>query len=840
MTVQGLTAEDAAHRLRAEGPNELPSATHRSVFVIAAGFLREPMILLLIACGGIYFFLGDAREALLLLGSIGVIISIQLYQEYKTDRALEALRDLASPRALVIRGGEVIRIPGREVVRGDWMVLREGDRVPADGIMRAGEHLLVDESLLTGESVPVSKSHDVQAQDMARPGGHGHSSVFGGTLVVSGQASAEVLATGLRTEMGKIGKSLQMITTEQTQVQRETARLVRILAIVGITLCALVAVLYGLTRGNWIQGFLAGLALAISLIPEELPVILTIFLALGAWRLSRQHVLARRVPAVEMLGSATVLCADKTGTLTLNRMTVQELLADGAEAVQPHGGSLPPAVEELAAVGMLASRQDPFDPTEQALHRLAPQVAVERLRRDWALVKEHPFSKALLAVAYVWRAPSGQEHLVACKGAPEAVSRLCRLDGADAVRAAEATQAMASRGLRVLGVARAVVPAGRANDGLHLLPFEWLGLVGLADPVRPLVPEAIRQCREAGIRVVMITGDYPATAEHIASVIGLPEGPVITGAELDRMDDAALKDRVRGAQVFARIVPEQKLRLVNALKANGEIVAMTGDGVNDAPALKAAHIGIAMGGRGTDVAREAAALVLLDDDFSSIVRAIRAGRRIFDNLKKAIAYIIALHVPIAGMSLIPVVMRWPLVLLPLHIVFLELIIDPACSVAFEAEREEADIMRRPPRNPREPLLTRRIVALSLLQGASVLVLVGAIMAIMLWQGKGEAEVRAMTFTSLIIGNLALIFTNRSWSRTIPETLREPNTALWWITAGALGLLGMVLHVPVLRELFHFAALHPDDLVICLIVGSLGIAWLELLKWFSLHADRRLP
>ena len=838
--LQGLSSEEAGQRLRIEGANELLSSRRHGVLAIAWRIVREPMILLLVACGTIYLLLGDTREALLLVASIGVILGIELYQEQKTERALEALRDLSSPRALVIRDGQRIRIPGREVVRGDLIVLAKGDRVSADGVVRSCEHLLVDESLLTGESIPVRKAASVEARTLDRPGGDDLPSVFAGTLVVSGQGVSEVLATGLRTEMGKIGKSLQTITTEQTRVQREIARLVRIFASAGISLCALIAVLYGLSRGSWLQGLLAGLTLAISLVPEELPVILTVFLGLGAWRLSRQQVLTRRVPVVEMLGSATVLCADKTGTLTMNRMSVQEVFAAGALHVVGADDSarLPEAVEQLVAISILASRREPFDPTESALQRLASRVASESLRKEWTLVRECPFSKTLLAVAYIWRASDGQQHVVAVKGAPEAIARLCHLEGTEAEQLMKATSAMASKGLRVLGVASAFVRESRVQDELRALPLQWLGLIGLADPVRPAVPRAIQECREAGVRVVMITGDYPLTAQQIARQISLERTEtVITGAELDRMDEAALERRIQSVDLFARIVPEQKLRLVNALKANGEIVAMTGDGVNDAPALKAAHIGIAMGARGTDVAREAAALILLDDDFSSIVYAIRTGRRIFDNLRKAVAYILAIHVPIAGVSLIPVMLRWPLVLLPVHIVFLELIIDPACSIAFEAEPEELDVMRRPPRSPDESMIDRRMVWLSVLQGVSVLIIVLGIFAVTLWRGKSEAEARALTFTSMVISNLALIFTNRSWSRTILETLRKPNAALWWIVAGALIVLGLALYVPVLRDLFGFAVLHPNDLALCLIAGALGVAWFEFLKWRSIHVGR---
>jgi Ca2+-transporting ATPase len=574
--------------------------------------------------------------------------------------------------------------------------------------------------------------------------------------------------------------------------------------------------------------------------------VLTIFFALGAWRLSRQQVLARHVPAVEMLGAATVLCSDKTGTLTLNRMTVAELHPDGADRALavPSDGPVPEPGHELAAASILASRREPVDPTEQALLQLRPRLPAEPLRGDWSLVNEHPFSKRLPAVTYLWRAPDGRQVLAMCKGAPEAVATLCRLDGRRAERVAELTREMACKGLRVLGVAQARLDEDGQTHPPEALPFTWLGLVGLADPVRPQVPAAIAECREAGVRVVMITGDYPATARRIAEAIGMARGgAVLTGPELDALGDAALRERVRAVDLFARIVPEQKLRLVNALKHDGDIVAMTGDGVNDAPALKAAHIGIAMGGRGTDVAREAASLVLLDDDFSSIVRAVRAGRHIFDNLQKAMAYILAIHVPIAGIALIPAILRWPLVLLPVHIVFLELIIDPACSVAFEAEQEEPDIMRRPPRNPREPVFARRNIALSLLQGAGMLAAVWGVLALARWRGAGEAEARAMTFTSLVLGNLALMLTNRSWSRTILETLARPNPALWWIAGLAVCFLGIALYVPAVQTLFRFTPLGPADLLLCLSAAALGILWVELAKWFASRANssvRRTP
>lgn len=836
-TLRGLSEQEATARLKAEGFNELPSAQPRSTFAIALTVVREPMLLLLVAAGLTYLLLGDLGEAVALLIAIFVVIGITLYQEHKTERSLQALRDLSSPRALVIRDGAQRRIAGREAVRGDLLVISEGDRVPADAILFSGVNLSVDESLLTGESAPVRKLPVGGVAAMGKPGGDDSPFLFSGTLVVRGRGVAQIQATGLHTELGKIGKALRALEPEKPQLQAETERLVRILAVAGLSLCVLVAIVYGATRGNWLNGILAGLTLAISMVPEEFPVVLTVFFALGAWRISRKNVLTRRIPAVEMLGSATVLCVDKTGTLTLNRMSVRRLFAAGQfyDVSDDPDKLLPENFHPVVEDSILASQRDPFDPMEKAFIELGNRYLrhTEHLHRDWTLVREYPLSPGLMAMSRVWRSPAADTAWVASKGAPEAIAELCGLNDEQRIELSGYSMEMARQGLRVLGVARARFADGNLPDSQRAFDFQFVGLVGLTDPARPGVSSAIQECYRAGIRVVMITGDYPVTAESIARQIGLqrPEEH-LTGPELDRMNEEELRQSVARFNIFARVAPEQKLRLVEALKANGEVVAMTGDGVNDAPALKAAHIGIAMGGRGTDVARESAALVLLDDEFSSIVQAIRLGRRIFDNLKKAMAFILAIHLPIAGVSLFPLLLKWPLVLMPLHIVFLELIIDPACSIAFEAEPEEANVMERPPHSPREPLFTWRIIFLGLFQGVSILLIVLAVFVVSMYRGQGELDARALTFTTLVLGTLTLIWANRSWSRIILRTLRTPNPALWGVTGGALGLLALVLYVPFLRDLFRFSTLHPMDIAVSLAAGLLSVLWFEGFKLFG--------
>lgn len=841
--IKGLSEQDAAQRFKEEGPNELPSTQKRSFWAIAFEVAREPMFLMLVACGTLYFFLGDMEEAIMLLGFVFVVIGITLYQERKTERALEALRDLSSPRARVIRGGKQKRIAGREVVRGDILILNEGDRVPADAVILSCVNLSVNESLLTGESVSVKKVAGNSNLEMGRPGGDDLPFVYSGTLVVQGQGIAQVQAIGLCTEIGKIGKALQKLAPEQTLLQKEIGRLVRRLALVGLTLCIVVVIVFGLTRGNWLNGLLAGITLAMATLPEEFPVVLTVFLALGAWRISQKQVLTRRVSAVETLGSTTVLCVDKTGTLTLNRMSVKKLFAnEECWEVGCLPGLMPEIFHGLVGFSILASQITPFDPMEKAIMELGEQhlTKTEHIHSNRTMIHEYPLSSELLCLSRVWKSQKESDYVIAAKGAPEAIADLCHFDAAQAEKLSIQINLMAEEGLRVLGVAKACFKGSSLHDLQHDYNFQYLGLIGLADPARPAVPAAIKECYTAGIRVVMITGDYPGTAQSIARQIGLiPCDHFITGPDLDKMNDSELQESIKAVNIFARVVPEQKLRLVNAFKANGEIVAMTGDGVNDAPALKSAHIGIAMGGRGTDVARESSALVLLDDDFSSIVQAVKMGRRIFDNIKKAVVYIFAIHVPIAGMSLIPVLMQWPLVLLPVHVVFLELIIDPACSVVFEAESEEADVMSRPPRSTNEGLFNKRTLVMSLMQGMSVLLVILGVFAIALYRGQGELDARALTFTTLIIANLGLILTNRSRSRTIWDTLNSPNAALWWVLGGAVVFLGAVLYIPYLRGLFRLSTLHFVDLFICLCAGLISIIPFEVLKMIRGRKDLKV-
>lgn len=833
----GLTSEEVKKRIERDGYNELPGSKSRSFLTIIAGVIKEPMFLLLVACGTLYMFLGDIEEGFMLLGFVFVVMGIEFYQERKSEKALDALKDLASPRAIVIRDRAEIRIAGREVVQDDLIVLQEGDRIPADATVLESVNLLVDESLLTGEPVPVRKHDWAGEAGDVQPGGDDLPFVYSGSMVVQGHGIARVTGTGVNTQIGKIGKAISDVEETPTKLKKEIGTLVKRLTIIGAVLCLLVVVIYTLTRGNLLNGFLAGITLAMAVLPEEFPVVLTIFMAIGAWRVSKKNVLTRNPSAIETLGSATVLCTDKTGTLTENKMTVTKIYNKDNFWIAKNSNDFPEQYHDIIEYGILSSQLNPFDPMEKAINWIGESYlkGTEHIHNDWEMVKEYSLSKELLAMSRVFRNMQTGKLSIATKGAPEAIFDLCHLAPDIQMKYAEAVQAMASEGLRVLGVAKSSIAAHALPAQQHDFDFEFIGLIGLSDPIRRQVPEAVKECQKAGIRVIMITGDYPVTAQNIAREIGLRNyNQCITGAELVAMSETELSERIKTVNVFARVIPEQKLKIVNALKRNNEIVAMTGDGVNDAPALKAANIGIAMGEKGTDVAREASALVLMDDNFGSIVGAIKMGRRIFDNLQKALGYIFAIHVPIAGLSLIPVLFAdWPLILWPVHVVFMELIIDPACSIIFEAERAEKNVMSRPPRKMNEPFFGAKKILISCFQGVWVLIATLAVYFVTLKLGYQIGEVRAMTFTTLIVANIMNILTNRSWSESIFTILRTPNSTVKWVAGGAVLFIGLTLYIPFLQRLFQFSPVSIGEIVVATVVGISTICWFELYKHFKL-------
>ena len=974
----GLSEAEAARRLATDGSNETGRGARRSWPRILADAAREPMFLLLVVAALLYLLLGELAEGLFLSLMVAVTLGLTLYQEGKTERALAALRQLAAPRALVLRAGVRRSVPGAELVVGDLIEVAEGDRIPADAILLDSNGLLIDESLLSGESLPVEKGADARAPpavagsaDVAPATCAGTApatsptlsltsaptpasaegapaaaaspasatsalpadTLFAGTLVLQGHAIARVCATGARSRIGNIGESLRRVDPGEAPLRRQAARLARSFAVLGIGLSLLLVILLGSLQDDWLRALLAGIALAMSLLPEELPVVMTVFPAIGAWRLSRRQVLTRRLAALETLGAVSVLCVDKTGTLTRNRMAVAALQAAGGAVMrlpataqhpatagqeasstqtalskqwaQPvraaqaaaasrkvrislapqaapatqatpatpataataaaqttqaaqttHATQAAPAphaaLTTLVETALLASRAAGADPIDRAIRLLARAWAIRAGRRQREMVHEYGVNPGRRALTQVWRGADGNL-LAAAKGAPETIAGWCALDGPARAAVLADAAALAAVGWRVLAVA----VARPADDAWPAQPsgfsFTWLGLLALEDPLRPDIAAAVQRCHAAGVRLLMITGDHPLTARAIATQAGLvaenplaahgglaaaspaagwaglaaPAAPAevagsapLTGEELAALDDAALSRRLATLSVCARIAPEQKLRLVQALAAGGAVVAMTGDGVNDAPALKAAHVGIAMGRRGTDVAREAAALVLLDDRFTSIVEAIAAGRRIYANLRKAMRYIFAIHAPIAGMALLPVLAGWPPLLYPMHIVFMELIIDPACSLVFENEPAAPDLMRRPPRDPRQPLFTAAALARSLALGLPPLLVCAAAYGWALGY-LPLPQARAFGFTTLVAANLALIAASRADQRggvKLWHALLRPNRTLWVVAGAAMAALALVLWIPALAAVFQFDSLAPGLAALAVLIG----------------------
>ena len=814
----GLSQAEAERRLADLGPNRLDMPSPHPMLAVLRETLTEPMFLLLIAAGSLYALLGDIHEALLLMGFVLIIVVVTTLQSHRTAQALAALKELAAPQAHVLRDGEWQRIPAEALVPGDVLQIGEGERCPADGLLLSAHELAVDESLLTGESVPIPKF--VLPQDFPRT----RADLCAGTVVVRGQGIVRISATGAQTELGQIGASLASLEDEPSALQQETRRFIRSFTVLGGLVCLVVWLLMGLVRGQWVEGFLAGIMLAMSLLPQEFAVILTVFMALGARRIANQGVLTRRLSAIETLGETRVLCVDKTGTLTRNRMTVRMLVVGDStlEIDEVSPAPLPEDFHLLVEYGVLASELEPLDPMELAIHRLGQRhlSGTEHLHDDWALSREYELTAEMLAMSHLWQAPGTSHYPVACKGAPEAVADLCHLSANDAEAMLARAEKMAQRGLRVLAVARAHHEHAQWPDIQHDFGFEWLGLVGLADPLRPEVPQAIAECHAAGVRVVMITGDHPATAQAIATEAGIPAQQVLTGDALSRLDDTALSRRAREVCVFARIAPAQKLRLVNAFKACGDVVAMTGDGVNDAPALKAAHIGIAMGQRGTDVAREAADLVLVHDDFAAIVHAMRMGRCIYHNLVKAITYAIAAHLPIVGIAMLPLLFGLPMMLIPAHVAFLELVISPTCSVVFEAETAPTHLMQAGPRPQGRHLFSYTTLLRSAIQGGAMFGAIVLTYVLAKHWGVGEIEARTLGFLALVLGNLSLVYVNRDGGLRAGAI----NWTFTGVVLGALMLMGLIIYHPVLARLFGFApvALMYYALALaCVLVGALG-------------------
>lgn len=794
MQLQGLTDAEVADRRRKFGSNRLPEDKSKRLPRQLLSVLGEPMMALLVAAALISALLGDAIEAGALMVSVIFVISISLVQVRRTDKAVAALQVLSAPKATIYRNGEVVQLPSDEVVVDDLLILKEGDRVPADCVLVEDAYLQLDESILTGESVAVEKSRG--------------DSALAGTLVVRGHAIAKVRSIGTASQLGQIGTLLKG-EKKRTLLQTEVDRIVRVVATIALITSVTVSLVYALTRGEWLVGMLAGVAAAMALLPEELPIVLTIFLGLGAWRMAKSKVIVRNNPAIEMLGQVTVLCVDKTGTITMNEMTLVTQDTD------------------VILYGALASIPGSFDPVDRAF------LAVHKPDESMTLVREFPLSNENLVFCQIWRQSSG-DLLAALKGAPEKVMEVCSLSpGQRSLLMAELDKS-ARAGLRILGVAKAdVLESALTESSFENWDFEFVGLAAMKDPVRIGVGAAIAELESAGIRTILITGDYPQTAEAIGKEIGLlPGGGTINGDDIEKLSPEQLSALVRTQNIFSRVKPQQKLLIVQALQTQGEIVAMTGDGVNDAPALKRANVGLAMGKRGSEVAREAADLVIADDSFLSITEGVRAGRRIFANLRKAASYVIAIHIPIFGMALVPIASPlWPLVLLPIQIAILEIIIDPSASLAYESEPASKNQMQSKPRPKEEPMITSKVFRLALAQGA--ILFMGALSSFLIALGLGfsDERVRSVAFGTILLGNLLLMLTNRSSTAGLIELVsqRSNKVALIIFAAGIVAMF-LIFSVEIIRSAFNLAELQPIEIAMVVICALPALIWFELYKW----------
>lgn len=831
----GLTSAKAQELQEQYGKNEISAQKKESFIKKAFHIICEPMFLLLIVAAIIYFILGEPRDGAIMLIFVIGIISIDVIQEWKTDKTLNALRDLSAPKITVIRDGKENVIASVDLVPGDWMLIYEGVKIPADGVVLKCNDLCVDESSLTGEAEGVWKVNHENAESTGDYWRKDY--CYAGTLVTQGTATILVDKIGALTEYGKIGMNVATAPEEPTPLQKQTGSLVKLCAGIAAVLFALVGVFTYLNIPDHaigervIESILSGITLAMAMIPEEFPVILTVFLSMGAWRLAKKKSLVRKLPSVETLGAVSVLCVDKTGTITMNQMTVQDTFAlDGN-------------TKKLCEVMGLGCETDAYDPMEKAMLSYCSELGMSKeYLFGGELITEYAFTNELKMMGHVWRRDG--EIIIAAKGSPERIVTLCQLTEEERRLSEDKISKMSSEGLRVIAVAT-MKPKSDAEipEVITDCKFTFLGLVGLADPPRESVKHDIAVCKKAGIRVVMITGDNGITAASIANKIGMQNSDhIITGDMLNDMTEEELREKVKDVSIFSRVIPEHKMRIVRALKDNGEIVAMTGDGVNDAPALKYADIGIAMGKRGSEVSREAADLILMDDNFTTIVETVKDGRRIYDNIRKAVGYVFTIHIPIAFASLLaPMLGIAPsaLLFLPLHVVLLELIIDPTCSIVLERQPAEPDIMERKPRNPKEKMLNSKILAKSILQGLVIFAASFATYYLYLDGNVNHApEARSMGLAILMLSNLLLVQVNSSEYEFAIQSVRKlaKDKVMWTVNIVTLVGLGVILYTPVAGFL-KLGPLTGMQMFTVVLVACVAVLWYEVVKLIK-HCSKK--
>ena len=819
--IKGLTDEQVVTSRKTHGANSFTYKEKNGFLEALKSILKEPMILILLVASSIYFITGNFGDGIFMVAAIILVGSISLYQDSRSRKALEKLKNLTEPNCKVIRNGVTVEIPSEELVIGDSLIVEEGTMIPADATIVHSNDFSVDEATLTGESLSVFKETSST-----------NNTIFTGTIVASGLAIATVTAIGNHTQLGKIGNSLDNIEDEKTPLELQIANFVKQMAIWGGITFLLVWGINYFNSHNILDSLLKALTLAMSILPEEIPVAFTTFMALGAWRLMKLGVVVKQMKTVETLGSATVICTDKTGTLTQNKMSLARLFSIKTGKITSTEAILKNEEKELITVAMWASEPIPFDPMEISLHNAyAKQTDVDE-RPKYHMIHEYPLGGKPPMMTHLFENESGQR-IIAAKGAPEALIQISNLTAEEKKSVYATIDELGEQGFRLLGVGQAVFEGTDFPKFQQDFSFEFKGLVAFYDPPKKNISQVLKDFDTAGINVKLVTGDNSATAVAIAKEIDfIGYDKCMSGDELMQLTDAELQKKVMDTQVFSRMFPEAKLRIINALKANNEVVAMTGDGVNDGPALKAAHIGIAMGNKGTEIAKQAASLILVDDDLSKMVDAIAMGRKIYTNLKKAIQYIISIHIPIILTVFIPLALRWiyPSIFSPSHVILLELIMGPTCSIIYENEPMEKNTMIKKPRPFTTTFFKFNELTTSIIQGLVITLASLSVYQYAVGQGFGEAITRTMVFMVLVVANIFLTLVNRSFYFSLFTTLKYKNNLVGLIIGITIALAALLLFVPPLTDFFEFNTLSANQLLVSLFAGSISVLWYEAVKW----------
>lgn len=822
--LEGLSDDEVKISRKAHGNNITTFKKENTLLKSLKDIVTEPMFLLLLATSAIYFILGEIPEAVFMTAAILLISAISFYQDTRSRNALEALKELTAPRAKLIRNGIISELDAAEIVIGDLVVATEGHLVPADGKIIQSADFSVNESMMTGESFSVYKT-PLDETPIA----------YQGTQVVSGQAVLEITEIGSATKLGKISGSLQAIEEEATPLQKQIRNFVRKMAGMGILVFILVWVINYIKSGNIFDSLLKGLTLAMSVLPEEIPVAFSTFMALGAMRLMRLGIIVKNTRTVETLGAATVICTDKTGTITENRMELARVaVSENGRVLDPKAFLDDEGAAYLIRIAMFASESVPFDPMEIAIHDIYAATHIKDERPDYSMIHEYPLEGKPPMMTHVFSTGNGNR-VIAAKGAPEAILSCCGIEAVVKEKILSAADDLAKEGYRILAVGESDYSGNEYPKKQQDLQFRYLGLLAFYDPPKPNIKKVFDAFYRAGIKLKIITGDNAITTMAIASQADFKNlGAAINAEDLNNLNDKELEETVLKATIFTRMFPEAKLRIINALKKRGEIVAMTGDGVNDAPALKAAHIGIAMGRRGSALARSTASLILTDDDFSKMTDAIAMGRRIYTNLKKAIQYIISIHIPIILTVFIPLILGWiyPNIFTPVHVIFLELIMGPTCSIIYENEPLEANSMDQPPRKMTHTFLSWDELSISIWQGLIISLGILLTYRLAVYKGFNEDQVRAAVFVNLITANIFLTLVNRSFFYSLIKTFSYKNWLLRIIIVITFLITVLLLSIPVLRDFFQFEWSNWKMMSIAVGMGIISVLWFEIYKWLK--------